>query len=87
MLPKIRIEQSDAEATIAVDGVELNGVTRISVEMAPNNLQLVTIDIASHDGVIDLSGATLQVGGIDAPEALERAMLEHLRAKYESLVV
>lgn len=81
-MAEVRIEQSGAIATVAVDGVTLKGVTRLAVEMVPNSLPLVTLDLAAFKNDLELSDAALKIGGIQAPEALELAMLDYLSKKY-----
>jgi hypothetical protein len=82
-MPDIRIDLKNGYGDITVDGQKLPGVMRFGVDMAgAGELPVLTVDIAAFDQTLDLSGAVLKIGGIEAPEALERAMLAFLTEKY-----
>jgi hypothetical protein len=78
----IRVDSSGPTGTINVDGVRLSSVTRIGVEFSPGVLPVVNVSLHALPSTFVLDGATLKIGGIEAPEALERAMLAYLQDKY-----
>lgn len=85
-MAEVKIQQQGMRTEISVDGMPLKQVTRLSVEMAHDSFPLVTLELTAFQNAIELSDARLKIGGIEAPEALERAMLEHLQAKYAPAV-
>jgi hypothetical protein len=78
----INIESHGCGGKVAVDGVEVKGVTRIAVEMEAGSQPVVTLDLAAFKNALELSDARLKIGGIEAPESVERAILAHLSEKY-----
>jgi hypothetical protein len=82
-MAKVEINSDNGRATVSVDGKPLGHcVTEASVHMASDRFPEVTLRLAVVENSLDLSDACLKIGGIEAPEALERAMLDYLRFKY-----
>jgi hypothetical protein len=82
-MAEIKIAQDGASATISVDGKPLAGaVTKIAVSMEAGSMPVVTLDLAAFKNALELSDARLKIGGIEAPESVERAILAHLSEKY-----
>lgn len=82
-MANIQIKQEGCFSHIEVDGVRLKGVLEASVMLNPHHLPTVEVRLAFTDGGMAFAEGVLKVGSLDAPEALERALLEHLKAKYD----
>jgi hypothetical protein len=78
----ISIETNGMTAEITVDGVKLRNVVELGFNLNPRELPVVTVGLYACENTVDMKGATLKIGGIHAPEALERAMLTYLQDKY-----
>jgi hypothetical protein len=81
-MAKVEISSEGGVTQIKVDGTPVRCVTGASVAISPLSFPEVTLNLAPHESGIDLSDACLKIGGIEAPEALERAILAHLSEKY-----
>jgi hypothetical protein len=81
-MAKVEISSEGGVTQIKVDGTPVRCVTGASVAISPLSFPEVTLNLAPHESGIDLSDACLKIGGIEAPEALERAILAHLSDKY-----
>jgi hypothetical protein len=83
----IQITQEGMRSTVSVDGTPLERcVTEANVKLEAGSLPVVEVRLIAFDAGLDLKDGVLKVGALDAPEALERALLEHLKAKYESIL-
>lgn len=83
-MAKINISQDGPVSQIEVDGVRLKGVLEANVMLAGGKHPTVEIRLHMGAGGMDLADGCLKVGALDAPEALERALLAHLKAKFEN---
>ncbi len=81
-MPAIKITSGAGWAKVFVDGVELRQLTSVSVGMQPRAFPEVAVTMHARDGDIDMESGTLRIAGVDMPEAVERALLEHLCRKY-----
>ena len=81
-MPAIKITSGVGWAKVAVDGVELRQLTSLVVNLQPQELPEVVVTMHARDGDIDMESGTLKIAGVDMPEAVERALLEHLCRKY-----
>jgi hypothetical protein len=81
-MAEIKIAQDGIRTELSVDGVPMKGVMRVAVQIDPNSMPVVTLDLAAFKNALELSDARLKISGIDAPEELERAILAHLSEKY-----
>ena len=79
----IKIEQEGMVTHISVDGVLLKGVLAANVVLEPSSLPTVEVRLAFTKGGMQFAEGCLKVGELVAPEELERALLDHLKAKYE----
>lgn len=78
----IRIESDGFAAGITVDGQDIKGVTAAVVSLSPNGLPEVHLRLSAMHSSIALQDAKLVIQDVEMPEAVERALLEHLCRKY-----
>lgn len=78
----IKIECGTGWSKCWVDGVELNRMTGLVVEAKPGQPMEVRVALFARQADFDLTGAVLKIGGAEMPEALEKALLDYLCAKY-----
>lgn len=81
----IKIEQEGACTYVEVDGVRLKGVLEANVMLEPRSLPTVEVRLHMGTAGMNFADGCLKVGALDAPEALERALLAHLKGKYEGI--
>lgn len=83
-MANIQIRHEGGCGHIEVDGVPLKGVAEATVKLEPRSLPVVEVRLIATESGMTFADGILKVGALDAPEALERALLAHLKAKYES---
>lgn len=66
---------------VVVDGVEVNRLTRVDVSIDIDKPNVVRLHLIARAQDIDI-GAEVRIGGTIIPEAVERALLAYLVAKY-----
>jgi hypothetical protein len=86
-MSKIEIRTNGSVGTIEVDGVALPHVTGYRIEHAVSGLPTVTVDLLALEQTTHIGEGVLKIGTLQASEALERAMLAYLEAKYHPLEI
>lgn len=80
----IKIDQEGFCTYIEVGGVRLQGVMEANVRLDPEHLPTVEVRLAMGPGSgMQFADGCLKVGALHAPQELERALLAHLKAKYD----
>lgn len=76
-------QKEDGFTQVSIDGKDVASITRANVSFAPDCYPTVSITLAPAGCDVDLPDAALVIERLEAPESLQRALLEHLKAKYE----
>lgn len=84
-MSKIEIRTNGSVGTIEVDGVQLPSVFGYRVAHAVGGMPEVTVDMFAREQRTTISEGVLKIGDLQAPEALERALLAYLQAKYPAV--
>jgi hypothetical protein len=83
-MAQIKITHDGRCGEIEVDGVPLKGVAGASVTLDARSMPTVEVRLIASYGALEFKECRLKVGALDAPEELERAVLAHLKTKYET---
>lgn len=81
-MTQITIEHANGGGRIKVDGHDLSGVLSAQVVLAAGSLPVVEVRLAATEHSMKFADGKLVVYGLEAPEALERALLDYLCQKY-----
>jgi len=81
-MSNIKIESASGWAKVWVDGVELRQLTGIAVNFPVGQIPEVAVSMAAFTGDLTMADGTLKINGLEMPEALEKALLDFLCAKY-----
>lgn len=78
----IQIESNGLQSSITVDGQAIKGVKAAVVSLDANSFPEVHLRLGAMHANIVLQDARLVIHDVEMPEAVERAILEHLCRKY-----
>lgn len=78
----INIRHNGSYAQVEVGGVPLRGITDIGLSFLPGALPEVRVSLAPLSCEIHMDDARLRVEDVVLPEAVARAVYEHLRNRF-----
>lgn len=78
----ITIRHNGSYVQVEVGGVPLRFITDIGLSFLPGGLPEVQVSMAPGSCDIRLDDAKLVIGGHEMPEAVQRALYEHLRVRF-----
>ena len=82
-MANIKIEGGIGRTIISVDGQKVPCVLAAALSMpGPNELPTLELRIGAFEHAVEITEAKLVIGGLDAPEAVEKAMLDYLCRNY-----
>lgn len=81
-MSKIEITSSGTIASVAVDGQAVRCVRRLELEMAASEVPCLSLTLAAIGSDVKIANGEIHIRECLIPEAVERALLSFLIAKY-----